>query len=564
LNGTHILLTTLGTSPNDANYGMDDRVYSAKLSPIALFNLLPETERFNRVVALCTEDALKASFPVLRDSLPIPCVPKKIPLGMDDEELSEIVHTILHSIPGDSELTLDLTHGLRPVPFLFFTSCLYLQALKGVRIRNAWYGKLERGNVGPFVDLSVLFHMVEWFQAVHSFKDMRNPEALVDKMKEISMSQPEEKGPNKFFSDIVGTITDFTIFFGAGLPLELGRASASFQSKYTRMKEKFDAFAISIPLAGDLMEEIASAAKPFGLSNQRSAGDWKQKLLLTSEEIHREVRLIEMYFEGGFYNNALGLLREFVITRSMLSAQQSNDWLDMDSRWLMEKKLGALMNYWKKNQDALPVEQGVLASFWDELTQGRNDLHHHGMKRSNVRVTERAERLRVKWISLKSHLDDNDFWNADFGGGSGGLLISPLGLSPGLLYSALCQVKPNALLAIASAQSIDLLQEVIERSGTQADIISLVMKNPFQGFDEISGMIFTSQEALLGADEIICNATGGTTAMQYAIMRLSERASSLGRQVKWMAMVDNRPAEDQRKDPYVIGEMIDLEKSRWA
>lgn len=209
------------------------------------------------------------------------------------------------------------------------------------------------------------------------------------------MIRPEEKSLNKVFSDIVGTINEFTIDFGAGLPLELGRASASLQGKYSKMKQKFDASAIPMPLAEDLMEEIASIAYPFGLSSQSAAGDWKQKLLLTSEEINRQSRLIDIYFEGGFYNNALGLLREFVITRSMLSAQQNKDWLDKDCRWTMEKKLGALMSYWKKNREALPDEQNVLASFWDELTQGRNDLHHHGMKRSNVNVIDRARDSKV-------------------------------------------------------------------------------------------------------------------------------------------------------------------------
>ncbi len=230
----------------------------------------------------------------------------------------------------------------------------------------------------------------------------------------------------------------------------------------------------------------------------------------------------------------------------------------------MEKKLGALMSYWKKNQNALPEGQRILASFWDELTQCRNDLHHHGMKCSKISVTDRAVRLIGKWISLKTHLDDNDFWKVDFGGGSGCLLISPLGLSPGLLYSALYQVKPSALLAVVSVQSSDLLQEVVERSGRKAEIFTQVLNDPFQGFDEIPDLVMASQETLLGADEVICNTTGGTTAMQYAVMRLSEAASRLGRQVKWVAMVDNRSAEDQRKDPYVVGEMIDLETSRWA
>jgi hypothetical protein len=243
-----------------------------------------------------------------------------------------------------------------------------------------------------------------------------------------------------------------------------------------------------------------------------------------------------------------------------LSEQQTNGWLNKDFRWLMEKKLGALMSYWKKNQEALPVGQMELASFWDELTQGRNDLHHHGMKRSNVNVTDRADRLKCKWILLKSHLDDNDFWKADFGGGSGSLLISPLGLSPGLLYSAISQARPKKILAVVSAKSLNLLQEVIEHSGSGAEIIPLVLNDPFQGFGEIPDLVTASEKVLLGADEVICNATGGTTAMQYAIMRLSEGASRLGRQVKWVAMVDNRPTEDQRKDPYVIGEIIDLER----
>jgi CRISPR-associated DxTHG motif protein len=189
-----------------------------------------------------------------------------IPAGKNDEELSEIVHKILKSIPADSELTLDLTHGLRPAPFLFFASCLYLQALKGVRIRKAWYGKLERDKPSPFVDLSVLLNMVEWFQAVSSFKDLTNPKALVDRMKEISTNLPKERNFKKFYSDFVDNIDDFACFFGAGLTLELGRASSAIDGMHSKMKEKYPLSEIPIPLAEDLMEEIVLAAEPFCLS----------------------------------------------------------------------------------------------------------------------------------------------------------------------------------------------------------------------------------------------------------------------------------------------------------
>ncbi len=53
----HLLLTVLGKDPKPAQYTLADRRAEAQLAPIALFDLLPEAKRPDRVLALCTLEA---------------------------------------------------------------------------------------------------------------------------------------------------------------------------------------------------------------------------------------------------------------------------------------------------------------------------------------------------------------------------------------------------------------------------------------------------------------------------------------------------------------------------
>ena len=60
----HVLLTVLGNNPQPTLYAFNDREWEAKIAPIALFQLLPEHERPDRVLALCTPEARQASWPL--------------------------------------------------------------------------------------------------------------------------------------------------------------------------------------------------------------------------------------------------------------------------------------------------------------------------------------------------------------------------------------------------------------------------------------------------------------------------------------------------------------------
>ena len=65
----HLLLTVLGTNPRTARYSLAGQEAEATLAPIALLDLLRPTERPNRVMALCTSQAKKESWPILEEAL---------------------------------------------------------------------------------------------------------------------------------------------------------------------------------------------------------------------------------------------------------------------------------------------------------------------------------------------------------------------------------------------------------------------------------------------------------------------------------------------------------------
>ena len=64
--GEHLPLTVLGRDPKPARYVLDGRESEARLAPLAL---LPEEDRPNRVLALCTPEAEQDSLPLLEGAL---------------------------------------------------------------------------------------------------------------------------------------------------------------------------------------------------------------------------------------------------------------------------------------------------------------------------------------------------------------------------------------------------------------------------------------------------------------------------------------------------------------
>ncbi|MDN5293999.1 MAG: hypothetical protein PWQ31_1304 [Eubacteriales bacterium] len=141
------------------------------------------------------------------------------------------------------------------------------------------------------------------------------------------------------------------------------------------------------------------------------------------------------------------------------------------------------------------------------------------------------------------------------------VLISPLGTSPGLLYSALAHVQPQRLIVITSELAAQRLPEILSRAGFTGTWMAVCVQDPFTCFHEVDKVW---RQIILSFPpwedgRFTVNITGGTTALQYVVQKVAARLKEEGYAVREMALVDRRSREEQEKEPYVVGECYFLE-----
>lgn len=157
---------------------------------------------------------------------------------------------------------------------------------------------------------------------------------------------------------------------------------------------------------------------------------------------------------------------------------------------------------------------------------------------------------RTETVSDKLSIDGN---------GRGTLLVSPLGLSKGLLYSALRHIQPNRLFVITSEGAAGSFEEIAQKAAWSGGSTIRHMQDPHSGFNEAESLVGVALSAILHAGQVVVNITGGTTAMQHIVQQIAARAKELSRPVRRVALVDWRTPQEQRDNPYVTGELIWLD-----
>lgn len=135
------------------------------------------------------------------------------------------------------------------------------------------------------------------------------------------------------------------------------------------------------------------------------------------------------------------------------------------------------------------------------------------------------------------------------------ILLSPLGLSPGLLYSALMTIKPQHLVLLTSKEGKGSLDEIIQHAKYLGPINIVLVEDPFNCFHEANQK---SEEvvSILNYNPCVINLTGGTTALQFIIQRAGTVLENRGCRVEYIALVDRRSVQEQRNNPWVVGDVI--------
>ena len=584
-NVSHILLTSLGTSAKKSKYELNGQIDDAELTPLALVKLLPPERLPDRVVVVLTQGARKKTWRTFQKGIyeTLGSVPEvvDIPNGNNREEISQILESVANRIPEDAKLTLDVTQGLRHFPFIFYALVLYLKSLRGVKICGAYYGMVEGlppDVPKPIIDLQSLLELPEWFHAVRMFRDQGTTKPMVNLFQPLANRLENEKTklfkigdkgagqklvtPVKQVCDSIDWLGKYAFAYESALPLELAKASRELSDSIKGLPAIKELPSIDNtglpPLVEELAAAIITAAEKSTLNSDPGSEEWKQNIVLDGDELARQADIVDVYLERGQLSLATGLMREWVVSWSIWKSDDSNaragTWLSRRIRQRYERRLGAIGNFARGPvfKSTITTEQQEFGRFWNQLTNElRNAFHHHAMREDALEESSKSlEAVRNFWNELKK----GSVNLPSLGGDGGRLLLSPQGMRPGVLFSALNVVQPDTCLVICSAISADTIPEAAEHVGFDGYIAQIELVDPLGGFDEIDALAERAHPYLLSADEVIANMTGGSTLMGLIVQRLVEEAQKLDRPVKRFALIDRRPPAEQDSNPFVQGD----------
>ena len=566
----HYVITSIGTNPRETTYTLNGKSARGKFSTTALIKLLPEIP--DKIIVLATEGAKEKSLEEFKKEVNIDLDVVSIPDGKNKEEVEELLKIMLENIPENSKITLDITGSFRHFSFLFFVAALYLTSLKKVEIENAWYGmfegKDENGNT-PFVNMRIMLDMVEWFYAVKSF--VKNPgNTDLSKMFKLTKKRIFKETNNTDVSNYIGKFyklfQNYNMSYEAGLPLELGKSAKNLEGLIKEWDKSNNYDIPIIPLQEELFDNISKSFENFLIGDENSEDNWKENFILDMDEVKRESKIIDTYMNNEHYSNAIRLMREFLITVCILKNRknESEPWLEYIHRKPYEDKLNGISFMNQETDLDLPENVKELGKIWDKIAKLRNNIAHNGMSNDYIKIEKNAKKIRTLWESIKEKLDDDYFWklDADIESEKEGLLITPLGLSPGLLYTALELIRPEKSIIITSEEGKKDIPKIRDFSAYMGDLEIVTISDPHKGFEEIKTRVNNKNidNWILKADDIIVNLTGGTTVLQYAVELLSRKAERFGKRVTRVAMIDKRSIDEQKRNPFVKGDMVILEK----
>ncbi len=574
----HIFLTALGVVgklEKKYPYCIGEKTFHAQLAPLALLQDLSQSSESKptRIVALVTQGSETATWPLFNEMAQqtTGLIPERVPIsdGRNGREVQTILEDVAALFPDGVWLTLDVTQGFRHFPFILYALALYLQSLKNVTIRGAYYGMLEgfppndTESPRPIIDLQPLLKLPEWFYAIRQFRETGSAFAMARLLQPVARAIHEDarkKGDDvplhkqaSWVDAVYTNLETMTYAFEAAMPLELGGA-ASFLSGALQDGLP-EPLRTDLPLSQSLADLICQEMNRFRISSFRQ----KSNLKLTPELFAQQSNLIDRYLERKQYPLALGLMREWIVSWVLFQMGKSEDWLAYNQRKLAEKRLG-LLDSLIRHQDRIDlsevsIEWGV---FWHQLSELRNSLHHHGMRKETFTFPPNAlQSVLSFWEKAKTR--SLEF--PSLGGGSGRLLITAQGLSAGVLFSALANTNPNRCVVICSENTASSIAESTQKANYAGELKTLIVKHPNQ-YDKAE-IAFFQQEAfrwILDADEIAANLTGGTTLMGVAVQQLIERAKTLDRPTRRFVLNDYRTPEEQRSNPYVLGDLVWLDK----
>jgi hypothetical protein len=483
--------------------------------------------------------------------------PLDIPGGGSEEDILEILAIITSEVNEGDSVVLDVTFSLRHLPFIYLAALIYLVGLKKVKLKGIFYGAfdLKQGEDAPIIEITYLYQLIEWYRGLTNARQEGDFRPL-GKLLKSDVGRLFKSGiENKKLARISRLAGDLAFSLASVLPLEVGMKAGNILTLLKNLELSTGSALTSI-LA---LDSLGRSLGDWQVPESQVSGLNKEGIELGKEELNRQLALAEWYVGRMNLPAALLVLREWMITRLQFAAGHCSSWLGYSCRKPYEKTLNAI-NERARHSLGNQLEKD-LASTWGRISRLRNQFAHAGMDSDEVRVSPDEVRNVLQECKKLMEIDIPSSIPAR---SDNVCLVSPLGLSRGVLYSALKLFNPDRLVVVTSPEASQSIPEILEVAGYNGlDLMVIKLADPHSGFDEAKDIAANNDnliKSLAMAGKVVVNITGGTTAMQYAVERIAGEASKLGTSVKKVALVDKRPYEEQRVKPYVCGEIVVLDE----
>ena len=352
----------------------------------------------------------------------------------------------------------------------------------------------------------------------------------------------------------------------SAFPLELGWQARNFLDHRAKPLRRLLRNDHRLPLAEKLIERLEKNLEPLALTESISGEGWKRSVRLSKDELIRQAGLVDDLLGRESYATALRMMREWLVSWAIYQQAPDGEWLNREVRQRAERLLHAINAIGRDPElcGGLAEEQRHLGRLWGDLAEVRNAYAHHGMRSDDLvrggKIVATRDRVLTFWSdSLRSCPG----LSLSLGGSPRGrVLISPVGLRPGVLFSAVQAVRetgkgeePSLCLVICSRETETIIAEAFERTDFAGTWEPVVLEDPFGGGRaEIERAVKAARGFFIGVDEVLVNVTGGTTLMGLAAEAMAAEARSLACPVRRFGLIDRRPPGQQEMDPYQTGE----------
>ncbi len=385
--------------------------YRTTLFPLAV-DYFFRPERFLLAVTpkACAGDACRRIGEAIGDRLSL----VRIPDGKTEEELWDVFERLCAAVPHEAQVTLDVTHGFRSLPLLFYGVLAYLGRSSGVHLERIVYGAFDARETGPdgvtrapVFDITVLADLQEWLHAVDAFQVRSDAERLAGLLQRahrrpwLARASDDSPVPRRL-QKMAGNLREF-----------------SRSLRLTRALDALEQAAKVQELVREVEDEAATWAKPFShilasVASEIECIAMDKPRALSVEALRRQLALVRHYVTKDLTVQAVLLAREWLVNWLAWRCGETN-WLDRDRRRRLE---GALWSASRRHKQADPMDDepeemakcppeppdwytalpGMeeAAGLWEDLILVRNDVAHCGMNsgpKSARALSETAGRL---------------------------------------------------------------------------------------------------------------------------------------------------------------------------